>query len=187
MRVDLIDNYHGVDMVSTRSDEIHTYVQNALETERRPRVNAYAVLKKCQKIVYKDRCHMWPGKVGKLDSEQSECPVCLEKILPKEKLFLLPCKHRFHIECLTPWIKSNHGCCPLCRADILGTSSKIDRRSGSYRSTLISAINFRPRRLYRRNSDIGPRRSHNDEWELLHEYVRTSLGEMDDQIIRLVR
>lgn len=185
-----MENYYGIDVVSTRSEEIHTRVRNAAsEAERRPRVDVHAIMKKCRKVVYKDRGHLWPGKVSKLESEQSECPVCLEQLLPKEKLLLLPCKHRFHIDCLTPWIKGNHGCCPVCRAEILGSSKKkTDRRNAltSYQSTLISAIAFRPRRLNRRNSDIGPRQHNNDEWEGLHQYIMASLAEVDNELIRLM-
>ncbi|KAI5064234.1 hypothetical protein GOP47_0020904 [Adiantum capillus-veneris] len=98
--------------------------------EKRPeRVDTAAVLRKCRKMVYKPSSSLW-GK-AKADVDQSECPVCLEKLVAKDKLFMLPCKHQFHVDCLTPWIKRNHACCPCCRADIRWGPKKDARASAA--------------------------------------------------------
>ncbi|KAH7295274.1 hypothetical protein KP509_27G040900 [Ceratopteris richardii] len=49
--------------------------------------------------------------------EQNDCSVCLEHFKVGQVLICLPCKHRFHQECLIPWLES-HGQCPYCRAKI---------------------------------------------------------------------
>ncbi|KAH9297821.1 hypothetical protein KI387_029503 [Taxus chinensis] len=46
-----------------------------------------------------------------------------EDFFSKQHILRLPCNHRFHSECLTPWIKS-HGQCPVCRLDLTGRCSE---------------------------------------------------------------
>jgi hypothetical protein len=49
--------------------------------------------------------------------EHNDCPVCLERFRSGQVLVHLPCHHRFHVDCLSPWLES-HGQCPYCRAEI---------------------------------------------------------------------
>ncbi|KAG9456211.1 hypothetical protein H6P81_000719 [Aristolochia fimbriata] len=49
--------------------------------------------------------------------KQEECAVCLEAFKPQELLLHLPCCHRFHYRCLTPWLEENSHC-PCCRTGI---------------------------------------------------------------------
>eukprot|EP00250_Pteridium_aquilinum_P017306 c23562_g1_i2 orf=539-1579(+) len=56
-------------------------------------------------------------EAGDTSLEQDDCSVCLEHFLAGQLLIHLPCKHRFHPDCLTPWLES-HGQCPYCRAKI---------------------------------------------------------------------
>lgn len=46
-----------------------------------------------------------------------DCCICLERFLEGDRLFQLPCYHRFHPSCLEPWLQ-NRGDCPYCRASI---------------------------------------------------------------------
>lgn len=43
------------------------------------------------------------------------CSICQDALTLDEEVFTLPCKHAFHIDCLTPWGKDNNTC-PNCRA-----------------------------------------------------------------------
>lgn len=81
-----------------------------------------------------------------------ECVVCLEEWevggLAKE----MPCKHRFHGECIEKWLKV-HGTCPVCRykmpvEDNDEKSSKNDENSGRRRHIWVSFA-------YRDNSHSG--------------------------------
>lgn len=47
-----------------------------------------------------------------------ECPVCLEPLQADEMVRALPCCHSFHIQCIDPWLSSNHTC-PVCKHDLL--------------------------------------------------------------------
>lgn len=165
------------------------------EPEVRPleRVDISAVLSKCRKVVYKPKSLMW-GK-GKIEADQTECPVCLEKLVAKDKLFLLPCNHHFHVDCLTPWIKRNHACCPCCRADILGGPKKVEKVSTSNSSAGI--FNSRPlainlgsglRSVSTTSGQSSSNRSSSggDAWEGLHEYIMATLAEVDVELHRLM-
>ncbi|KAK1390638.1 RING-H2 finger protein ATL16 [Heracleum sosnowskyi] len=48
----------------------------------------------------------------------SECAVCLNEFLEREKLRMIPnCSHLFHIDCIDVWLQNNANC-PLCRTSI---------------------------------------------------------------------
>lgn len=44
----------------------------------------------------------------------TSCPICQDAYTLSEETLVLPCKHLFHVDCLTPWLK-NSGTCPTCR------------------------------------------------------------------------
>lgn len=46
-----------------------------------------------------------------------DCRVCLEVFDRGEKALLLPCKHRFHAQCVGKWFHSAKSC-PVCRKDV---------------------------------------------------------------------
>ncbi|XP_076924815.1 uncharacterized protein LOC143587399 [Bidens hawaiensis] len=54
-------------------------------------------------------------------SEDDECAICLDQFKASEKVAHLRCAHRFHSECLLPWLESNAHC-PCCRATVYGSS-----------------------------------------------------------------
>lgn len=68
-------------------------------------------------------------------SEQDDCSVCLEHFVSGQLLICLPCKHRFHPDCVTPWLET-HGQCPYCRAKIsskgTGETSSSDGSGTGY-------------------------------------------------------
>ncbi|KAJ1692715.1 hypothetical protein LUZ63_009413 [Rhynchospora breviuscula] len=49
--------------------------------------------------------------------KQNECPICQSAFQKKELLITLPCKHIFHKNCITPWLKMNK-VCPMCKYEI---------------------------------------------------------------------
>lgn len=59
-------------------------------------------------------------RVPETSRDQEDCPVCLEKFISGQALLSLPCNHRFHPDCLTPWLEG-HEQCPYCRAHVEGT------------------------------------------------------------------
>ncbi|KAL8037423.1 hypothetical protein ABFX02_11G038700 [Erythranthe guttata] len=59
-------------------------------------------------------------KLSWKSSEQDECAVCLEQFVKAAgggTLMQMPCGHRFHTNCLMPWLEANAHC-PCCRMEI---------------------------------------------------------------------
>jgi hypothetical protein len=55
-----------------------------------------------------------------------ECAVCLAEMADGEKGRLLPgCGHRFHVECVDRWFRTN-STCPLCRVAVFGEPSAVE-------------------------------------------------------------
>lgn len=50
------------------------------------------------------------------DADKNDvCSICQEKYDSDAEIIILPCKHYFHKECITEWLKNYHHKCPLCR------------------------------------------------------------------------
>ena len=43
------------------------------------------------------------------------CSICTESMEVSQDIRQLPCKHHFHVECITPWFDKRKKTCPLCR------------------------------------------------------------------------
>lgn len=54
-----------------------------------------------------------------------QCSVCLEDIEIGTEAKELPCKHKFHCGCITPWLEL-HSSCPVCRYQLPSDDSKIE-------------------------------------------------------------
>lgn len=55
------------------------------------------------------------------------CSICLEDFLHEQDLFLLPCRHVFHPECVQSWLQ-DQGNCPNCKQDLAQPRSPKQRR-----------------------------------------------------------
>ncbi|XP_076884874.1 E3 ubiquitin-protein ligase SIRP1-like [Bidens hawaiensis] len=73
----------------------------------------------------------------KVDLDNSfQCSVCLEDFEGGNEAKEMPCKHRFHGECIITWLDL-HSTCPVCRYQLPSDESKLkrererDRESGS--------------------------------------------------------
>ncbi|CAN9112645.1 unnamed protein product [Alternaria alternata] len=51
------------------------------------------------------------------------CSICTEDFEKGQDLRVLPCNHKFHPECVDPWLLNVSGTCPLCRVDLRPVTS----------------------------------------------------------------
>ena len=90
-----------------------------------------------------------------IDEEQSSsgccCSICLEEFEDQELIRTLPCQHKYHGECVVPWLTERSGTCPLCKFDVLehlehnaesesGTKAQSQSSSTAPRRSLWSRI-----------------------------------------------
>jgi hypothetical protein len=55
-----------------------------------------------------------PVKYEKTVTVDETCVICLEPFVQGTDVLVLPCKHGFHPDCISPWLKM-HSECPNCR------------------------------------------------------------------------
>ncbi|KAF1837275.1 hypothetical protein BDW02DRAFT_157073 [Decorospora gaudefroyi] len=60
---------------------------------------------------------------GVLPDENLGCSICTEDFEQGQDLRVLPCDHKFHPECVDPWLLNVSGTCPLCRVDLRPVTS----------------------------------------------------------------
>ncbi|XP_078091397.1 uncharacterized protein LOC144507861 isoform X2 [Mustelus asterias] len=48
---------------------------------------------------------------------KTQCYICFNDYVPREKLRILPCLHDYHSQCIDRWLKGNSSC-PICRVDV---------------------------------------------------------------------
>mmetsp|Transcript_17494 Transcript_17494/g.17429 ORF Transcript_17494/g.17429 Transcript_17494/m.17429 type:complete len:157 (-) Transcript_17494:30-500(-) len=47
----------------------------------------------------------------------NQCTVCLEDFRAREKVRIMPCGHRFHLQCIDVWLMRQSNC-PNCKRDL---------------------------------------------------------------------
>ena len=60
--------------------------------------------------------------ISDIPPQDDVCPICQEKKVD-DKWLVLPCKHKFHSECITPWFVQSTTC-PVCRISIVDVPVK---------------------------------------------------------------
>ncbi|KAH6616832.1 hypothetical protein C7974DRAFT_53180 [Boeremia exigua] len=55
--------------------------------------------------------------------EHLGCSICTDDFEKGQDIRVLPCDHKFHPECVDPWLLNVSGTCPLCRVDLRPTKT----------------------------------------------------------------
>jgi hypothetical protein len=55
---------------------------------------------------------------GTTEDGALSCSICTEDFTKGEEVRVLPCNHKFHPDCVDPWLLNVSGTCPLCRIDL---------------------------------------------------------------------
>lgn len=61
-------------------------------------------------------------KVAKKEEHSEGCSVCQDDFNVGDTLIQLPCEHKFHEACITPWLVE-HNSCPICRKPLRGSGA----------------------------------------------------------------
>nr|TKS15648.1 E3 ubiquitin-protein ligase RING1-like isoform X2 [Populus alba] len=61
-------------------------------------------------------------------NQNLQCSICLEEFEIGSEAKEMPCKHKFHGECIAPWLEL-HSSCPVCRFLMPSDDSKTEVRS----------------------------------------------------------
>jgi len=98
---------------------------------------------------------------------ECSCSICLDDTSAtpssenEDKLYSLPCKHNFHLSCLTGWyLVAEKLHCPLCRDDLLNTYGKMVQQKGRFtveeRADMLSKIKVRNIHIFPNGNETGP-------------------------------
>lgn len=55
---------------------------------------------------------------NKPEYSHDDCCICLNEVIIHDSIYLLPCNHHFHKDCIRPWLLEKQTC-PLCKLDLI--------------------------------------------------------------------
>ena len=96
-----------------------------------------SAIQRLHKEVYLPKVRRKDKEVKDDSLEHDDCAVCLERFRTGQLLVHLPCHHRFHPDCLSPWLET-HAQCPYCRAKVKEEMMDESRASGPSNDDLIT-------------------------------------------------
>jgi len=78
--------------------------------------------------------------LANLKSEDKTCCICLSEYEPGDNLYVVPCGHVYHVDCLNSWCTS-HVKCPLCNLDLEdGSNDATDEECATESTSRLETI-----------------------------------------------
>ncbi|KAJ0092305.1 hypothetical protein Patl1_25305 [Pistacia atlantica] len=93
---------------ASRSSEMQSNIGRGLD------LKAYT---KNSRLAKKLLGKQWNFKLRRCKSQRNICSVCLEEFQAEQPVMDLSCSHKYHSDCLLPWL-ADHPHCPYCRTPV---------------------------------------------------------------------
>jgi len=124
-------NVSGTDTATTPTvpitNEETNKTQNATESNDTTQTKTVAPTEDQQEGIAPAQSSIPPPSTTGQDSSTPDsnlgCSICTEDFEKGQDLRVLPCDHKFHPECVDPWLLNVSGTCPLCRVDLRPVTS----------------------------------------------------------------
>ncbi|KAI1480359.1 hypothetical protein F4774DRAFT_378143 [Daldinia eschscholtzii] len=81
---------------------------------------------------------------GQTEDNRLGCSICTEDFTVGEDVRVLPCDHKFHPQCIDPWLVNVSGTCPLCRLDLRPREEGEEDADGIWPSIHHDTVNNGP-------------------------------------------
>ncbi|XP_044484990.1 E3 ubiquitin-protein ligase RNF181-like [Mangifera indica] len=94
---------------SSRSMEVQSNIDRSLDLKEHTKESP----RSAKKLLAKH----WNFRLSRSKSERNICSVCLEEFQAEQAVMDLSCSHKYHSDCLLPWL-ADHPHCPYCRIPI---------------------------------------------------------------------
>ncbi|KAL5397859.1 hypothetical protein PMIN03_012836 [Paraphaeosphaeria minitans] len=91
---------------------------------------------------------------GAASAEGLGCSICTDDFEKGQDIRVLPCDHKFHPECVDPWLLNVSGTCPLCRVDLRPTTSHTSDDAEANLTTLAPPLQSSDEPANRRHSTL---------------------------------
>lgn len=79
--------------------------------------SAFNIFGKIKNIIYNFKKKTSLSETLYINTEVSECSICLERFEVNTNVCILECGHIYHKNCISSWFNINHSC-PTCRFEI---------------------------------------------------------------------
>ncbi|KAI9924952.1 hypothetical protein MW887_006359 [Aspergillus wentii] len=96
------------------------------------------------------------------------CPICTDDFIKGQDLRVLPCNHKFHPECVDPWLVNVSGTCPLCRIDLNPSQPEGENETGEAEDNTETTQDNNPAGAAEQQSEAVQGRQHHRLTNYLH-------------------